>query len=172
MFSRRRTNSFCAFCKSPRRVYRKKHVGLTNVLAALILAAGLTEVLWGDADPRGLVLFSIFTFAAETFVYLRWRAALTCTLCGFDPLLYKTSPARASLRVREFYDRAESDPQFWLSKSPLVDLHRRARQDQRRRRQVEGVRERARSNAGPGPTAVVASSDHENTRHHSDLQRA
>lgn len=172
IFSRSRFKSFCAFCKSPRRLYRKKHVGLTNVVGALVFAAGLTELVWSDADPRGLVIFSLLVFGAEVFVYLRWRAALSCTLCGFDPLLYKTSPARASLRVREFYVRAGDDPRFWLSKSPLVEVHRKQREGERRRREVEGVRARARSNAGPTETGVVASTGHENTRHNSDLQRA
>ena len=173
LFSRARRTSFCAFCKSPRRLYRKKHVGLTNVVAALLTSAGLSLVLWNEPDPRALGFFSAYVIIAEIFVYLRWRAALTCRMCGFDPLVYKRSPAAASKGVRDFFDRMGEDPQMMLSKSPLVEVHRRRRESDRRKREIEGVRERGRrSSAGRSTAAVVDPKKNENTGHHSDVQRA
>ena len=173
LFSGARRTSYCAFCKSPRRLYRRKHVGLTNVLTALIGAGAMCELFYGGPDPVGLGYFSFFVISAEMFVYLRWRAALTCRMCGFDPLVYRRDPRAASAQVREFFDRMGDDPKFMLSKSPLVDVHRRARERDRQRRDIEGVRARALvKNGGTAAPAVVNPVANENTGHHSDVQRA
>ena len=173
LFSRARHTSFCAFCKSPRRLYRRKHVGPTNVVSAIVIAAGLSMALWNEPDPRGLLFFSTYVIVAEVFIYLRWRAALTCRMCGFDPLVYKRSPAAASLAVREFFDRMGEDPQLMMSKSPLVEVHRRRREAERKRREIDGVRERAlKTSAGRPPGVVVGSKPNEKAGHHSDVQRA
>ena len=146
---------------------------MTNVLASLVTAAGFSLLLYGEPDPRALMYFSVFVITAEMFVYLRWRAALTCRMCGFDPLVYQRSPATANRQVRDFFDRMGEDPQLMLSKSPLVDLHRRQREGLRKKREIEGVRARARAmTAGPAGTAVIDVEKNENSRHHSDLQRA
>jgi hypothetical protein len=128
IFSRLHESCFCAFCKAERRVYSKKHIGLTNVLAAMLLSSGITFVFWGELDPRGLMLFCLTMVGSEVFIFFRWRSSLVCRLCGFDPVIYKRSPERAAARVREFYEKASQNPNFQLSRSPLVERQKQQRQ--------------------------------------------
>ena len=135
-FSRLRGRKFCAFCRSPREMYVKKHADLTNVLGLAALSATITYGWWGEPDPRGLFIFCLGLAFAETCVYLRWRASMVCRLCGFDPLLYKKSPAAASEAVGRFYRERRRDPGFLLSRSPLLEVHRRALEADRRGRDL------------------------------------
>lgn len=135
LISRLRDYRYCAFCKSRRHVYLKKHIDLTNVVAAVLLSAAVTQAYWGQVDPRGLVLFCVVVGISEVMVYLRWRLAVVCKMCGFDPVVYKRSPSQAALRVREFFTQQVDNPRFQLSKSPLLDLHRRQRLQQRKRKE-------------------------------------
>ncbi len=147
LFSRLFEHRYCAFCKSPRRVYGKKHVDLTNVLATAALSGLVSVAVYGRLDPRAIVIFCLVTVLGETFVYFRWRLALVCRLCGFDPVMYKRSPAAAAKRVREFFEQQIADPKFQLSKSPLLELHRR-HQIRRRKNHERGLaleRKRSRS---------------------------
>ncbi|MGE4133953.1 MAG: hypothetical protein AB7F86_20115 [Bdellovibrionales bacterium] len=125
IFSRLHTKSYCAFCRSPRRVYAKKHVDLTNVLGAAMLSAGLAVALFGEFNPRSLLFFCLVVGLSELFVYLRWRLAIVCKLCGFDPVLYKRSPDAAAKRVRAFFEEQIQNPAFHLSKSPLLAIYRK-----------------------------------------------
>ena len=125
LFSRPRERCFCAFCRSPRWVYRKRHISLTNVLGASLLATMLSVGIWGQPDPRALMFLCLIAGFSELFIYLRWRVALVCRLCGFDPIVYKSSPERAAQRVREFFHERKEDPTFHLSRSPLLDVQKR-----------------------------------------------
>jgi hypothetical protein len=139
IISRLRDQRYCAFCRTPRQVYLKKHVDTTNVLASVVFAMAVTYALFGEPDPRGLIIFCLAILASEVFVYIRWRSFVSCKLCGFDPVLYKRSPALASARVREFFMEQAKNPSFLLSKSPLVALHRRQVELERRKRKYEGI---------------------------------
>lgn len=136
IFSRLHTRCFCAFCKTDRRIYSKKHVNLTNVVAAILLSGAITQAYWGELDPRGLVLFCLTLVGSEIFIYLRWRNSLICNLCGFDPVIYKRSPEEASERVRAFYKQSLEDPNFLLSRSPLVERQRQGRVRERQNNEM------------------------------------
>ncbi|MBX3022386.1 MAG: hypothetical protein KF799_12000 [Bdellovibrionales bacterium] len=163
IISRLRDERFCAFCRSPRRLYVKKHVDLTNVLGVLLVTGALTHVLWGGPDPRGVVLFMTFIVTGEVFIYLRWRASIVCRMCGFDPLIYKKSPERAAKAVNQFFKEQAENPAFWMSKSPLLEVHRRLKEDEKRREDVAAVRKhvaakKANALASKGGTAPIARS--------------
>ena len=132
LISRLRGSCFCAFCKSPRKVYVKKHVDLTNVVGASLLSMAVGQAYWGAPDPRALVLFCVTIVLSEIMIYLRWRASLVCTLCGFDPLIYKRSPQKASDLVKKFYQERAQHPSFWLSRSPLLERQRMQRIKERK----------------------------------------
>lgn len=139
-FSRPRERCYCAFCKSERQIYVKKHISLTNVVECLLLAVSIAYVYFGEPDPRLVVLFGIFILAGETFVYLRWRNAVICKLCGFDPILYKRSPELAAGKVREFFESRMNKPEFLLSRTPLHELRRRiSRSESTGRRDLDVV---------------------------------
>jgi hypothetical protein len=127
-----RGRRFCAFCKSPRKIYIKKHIDATNVVLTLALAIGLSYVFFGGLDPRVVVLWPTIIIGAEVFIYLRWRSSLTCTLCGFDPVAYKRSPAEASLKVGQFFNSKTKSADFMLSRSPLLAVHKEQQDNQRK----------------------------------------
>ncbi len=133
LFSRLKDPCFCAFCRSPRKVIGKKHIGPTNVLGAIMLSTGISFVLWSEPDPRALMILTLFLMICEFFVYWRWRANLVCRFCGFDPIVYKRSPAEAAQMVRQFFDTRVGTPEFQMSRSPLVDLYRRMQESDKQK---------------------------------------
>lgn len=133
LISRRREKRFCAFCKSPRRVYLKKHVDLTNVLGGGLFAGLVTMAFWSELDPRGLVIFALLMATSELLIHLRWRTTIVCRKCGFDPMLYKRSPERAALKVREFFNAQMENPSFQLSSSPLLELYKKQKAIERKK---------------------------------------
>ena len=143
IFSRLRDQRYCAFCKTLRRIYKKKHVDVTNVACAVAFAVTVTYALWNEAEPRGLVIFCLFIVGAEIFVYARWRMTLKCRMCGFDPLLYKKSPALAAARVKEFFKEQVENPQFMLTKSPLLTLQKRVRDQEKKAQAIEHMNQRS-----------------------------
>lgn len=145
LFSRLKDHGYCAFCRSPRKVYSKKHIDLTNVVAAALFAGTVTMALWGQLDPQGLMLFIALVGGGEMMVYLRWRTSIVCRMCGFDPVVYKRSPAEASRKVRDFFERQIENPRFHLSRSPLLELQRKRRAMERKRHEMQShlVRSRA-----------------------------
>jgi hypothetical protein len=136
-FSRLREQCFCAFCKTKHHVYVKKHVSSTNVALAGAFALTVTYAAYGEPEPLGIMIFSLFVIASEIFVYMRWRLSVVCSMCGFDPIIYKKSPARASLKVGEFFKEQVENPEFWLSKSPLLDLQKRIRLQEKKRIEMQ-----------------------------------
>ena len=124
-------HGYCAFCKAERKYLNKKHLSFLDILMTLFGSMVFGSLLWRPFDPRTLVLFSLFIGAGEVFVYLRWRVGVVCRYCGFDPVLYKTSPSRARDKVKEFYETQMNNPKFMFSRSPLLDI-RRARLEQER----------------------------------------
>lgn len=139
LISRLRGRCFCAFCKAERKIYLKKHVDLTNVGGAVLLAMTAGQVIWGAPDPRALVLFCIAIVSGEVFVYLRWRASLVCNLCGFDPIIYKRSPEKAAQAVRAFFDERSENPNFWLSRSPLLERQKQKRAQERKEAELKMI---------------------------------
>lgn len=159
LISRLRDRRFCAFCKTERRVYCKRHIDMTNVLGSALLSGAVSMAFFGQTDPRGIVLFCLLCVLGEMFVFMRWRVNIVCKMCGFDPVLYKRSPPRAAARVREFFQEQVKNPKFQLSNSPLLDLHRRMKVAERKtlERTLAFERKRAglRSPVVPGKGAVV-----------------
>lgn len=172
IISRLRDQRYCAFCRSPRRLYVKKHVDMTNVLALIFLAVAVTAGVWGGPDPRGLLLFCVFVGIGEIFIYLRWRASLICRMCGFDPIVYKKSPSEAAKRVNTFFREQAENPGFWLTNSPLLDVHRRLREQERKRLEIQAVsRKSPRSSASSATGLMVNPKADEKSSGHSHLQR-
>lgn len=113
---RRHENCFCAFCRTPRRIARKKHINFANVLAAVPVAILLMWAFWRDADPRVMVVYVVLLAFAETFVQMRWRLSVACTSCGFDPVVYLKDPALAVSKVKRRLDQRKQDPAMLLAR--------------------------------------------------------
>ncbi|NQZ01225.1 MAG: hypothetical protein HRT45_11220 [Bdellovibrionales bacterium] len=113
-------NSFCAYCKTPRKVYLKRHITATNVWLSFLVSLLFMFVVWEQFDPRMLFVFVVALSCAEVFVQVRWRMGLRCQHCGFDPVVYMKSPKRAAQLVRDQFDRRSQNLEFLFTDSPLL----------------------------------------------------
>lgn len=111
---------FCAFCRSPHRTYYKKGIGPLHVFLSLVLTVSYMWGYWGTWNAQAIPLFLITLFLGEVLLHFRWRLALICRQCGFDPLIYQKSPSRAAQKVRLFLERRKMDPRFLLA--PAIHL--------------------------------------------------
>lgn len=112
----KRHNCFCAFCKSPRRIYRKKNISLVNILGSALAAAVVMFAIWQQYDPRVMIAFVICLAVSEVFVKIRWRLSVVCRQCGFDPVLYLKKPELAAEKVKIQLDLRKQDPKYLLAK--------------------------------------------------------
>ena len=113
---------YCAFCKSPRTVYLKRHVGVIDVFLSLAAGTLLSFIIWQEIDPRLLAFFAIGLGLAELFISVRWRMTIACGRCGFDPVLYKKKPELAAARVKDHYKRRLEDPLMAFSPPPKLPV--------------------------------------------------
>ena len=111
-----RQNCYCAFCKTPRRVYMKKRISFLNVLASAMATIVIMMALWQGYDPRAIIAFVVCLGLSAVFVRIRWRLSIVCKVCGFDPLTYKLKPEVAAQRVRERLDVRKNDPKYLLAR--------------------------------------------------------
>lgn len=111
-----RANCYCAFCKSPRRIYKKKNISLMNFLASAMTAIVIMLGLWQQFDPRVVIVFIVCLAISEVFVQIRWRLSVACRQCGFDPVLYVRDQEGAAAKVKAHLDRRKEQPQYLLSR--------------------------------------------------------
>jgi hypothetical protein len=93
-------------------------------------------------------------------------------MCGFDPIVYKKSPAAAAKLVNAFFREQSENPRFWLSNSPLLELHRQLREQERKRREFEALTKSLyRSSASSTAGLMVNPKANEKSSGDSHLQR-
>ncbi len=112
----------CAFCKNERKVYRKKHISFGSVVAMVFVASLFSYVFYQNVHPFPFVLGLAALSIAEISTQLRWRMALRCSHCGFDPLLYLRDPSKAALKVKDFVEERQRAPDSLLRPHPLRHL--------------------------------------------------
>lgn len=115
-FFQKRVACFCAFCKSERKIYRKRRSDLTNIAWSGFGALAMMFALFHGFDPMVFLFFVSFLIAAEIFVQLRWRTSVVCRHCGFDPVLYVKNPNIAAQKVKIRLDERKNDPASLLSR--------------------------------------------------------
>ncbi len=115
----RRKSCFCAFCKTPRKVYADKHLTYVQVLSLVLMGIILTFGIYQSLDPRGLYLIAGILMVAEVFMQIRWRASMICRNCGFDPVIYVRSPEAAGLKIKAFLETRSDSPNHLL-RPPVV----------------------------------------------------
>ena len=118
IFHEKRISCYCAFCKSPRRVYVKKRINLFNIAGAGLGSAAIMLAIWQEFDPRVLFVFVVLLAIAEIFVQIRWRLNMVCQHCGFDPVLYLKDHERAAQKVKLHLEQRRNDP-ISIFRSPL-----------------------------------------------------
>ncbi|MFN8791501.1 MAG: hypothetical protein ACK5Y2_08630 [Bdellovibrionales bacterium] len=105
---------YCAFCKTPRRVYFEKSLRLRHFFWSFMMSLACSFLIWGEYDPKSLLFCVVGLMTAEVFTKIRWRIHLTCRACGFDPVLYVKNPDAAATRVKEFLKKRQEDPDYLL----------------------------------------------------------
>lgn len=120
----KRIEAFCAFCKTKRKIYRKRRVGFMDLLASALAAVVVMGFIFQEFDPRVFLIFVGFLALSETFIQMRWRMNIVCPHCDFDPVLYAKSPEKAAEKVTRKLDQRRNDPATLLA-TPLQIPKRR-----------------------------------------------
>lgn len=105
-----RKDCFCAFCKTPRKVYTKRRINFFNILGSAFGSLVLMYAMFQGFDPRVLLVFVVLLAVSEIFVQFRWRVTIVCRHCGFDPVLYIKNPTAAADKVKIRLERRKNDP--------------------------------------------------------------
>ncbi len=87
-----------------------------DVVMATMATGLLMLVFWQGFEPRALMILAFFLGVAETFMIMRWRVAIACPYCGFDPVVYKRNPEQAAAMVQHFMKTRKEDPTALLKK--------------------------------------------------------
>lgn len=109
-------NCFCAFCRTPRRVSIRKRMGVVNVLLSVLTGMLISFIWFQGFDPRAMLFIVLSLMIGEMFVQIRWRLAIVCKTCGFDPVTYVKDPEKAAVKVKNFLDEKKNDPNRLLSR--------------------------------------------------------
>lgn len=92
---------------------------------------------------------------SDIFIYLRWRMTIVCRMCGFDPVLYKQSPEKAKERVKQFFKEQVENPEFWLTKSPLLHVQKRIRENEKRALELQVLANRKKAAPALAPQKTL-----------------
>lgn len=109
-----RKSCYCAFCKIERKVYANKHLRLIDVLALVGFGIVLTFTVFKSLDPRGLAIVGTLLIVGELFSQTKWRTAMICRNCGFDPVVYVRNPEQAGLKIKAFLEKRSESPEHLL----------------------------------------------------------
>lgn len=101
-------------------MYLKGHLSLVDAILCVIAGLVLMFLVYQDFDPRFLIFTALAMVIAEIFIRVRWRVAIACHRCGFDPVLYKRKPALAAAKVKAFLDGRKDDPLALLTPPPKL----------------------------------------------------
>lgn len=100
----------------------QKHVGFFEFSSSIIASVILMLFFFQNFDFRVLVFFGIFLSLFEFFVQMKFRLGMSCSHCGFDPLLYIKSKDKACAQVTAHLESRKNDPNVYLSARPTLDL--------------------------------------------------
>lgn len=103
-------SGFCAFCRSSKVYFKRKRLGILNILGALMGALALNYLFRHQIDPIVFVIFVVNLFVIELAIQIRWRMSLICHECGFDPVIYKRNPELACQMVKTKMNQRKADP--------------------------------------------------------------
>ena len=78
-----------------------------------------TFVVYKSFDPRGLVIVGVLLLMGEIFTQVKWRSAMVCQNCGFDPILYLRDHEAAGLKIKAFLEKRSMSPAHLL-RPPIV----------------------------------------------------
>jgi hypothetical protein len=117
---------FCAFCRTPRRMYKKKHASIFDAIVLFALSFVLMMMIWEDWNPKVLLVWVGFMGISEIVVQMRWRIGLSCPHCGFDPVLYMNDRTSVVRKVKTHMARRSESVNNWVRPLPILQnqVHR------------------------------------------------
>jgi hypothetical protein len=101
-------------------VYTSKHLAIPAIIGLVVLSYVMTYAIWHQPDPRGLVIMASLLMIGETAAQLRWRQAIVCQHCGFDPVVYMKNPELAGQKIKQFIKLRAEKPEYLLK--PALNL--------------------------------------------------
>ena len=107
---------YCAFCKNDRKIYRQKSLGLWGWFTLAFLGISLAGLIFEELNWSLALGIGAVIAVVEVAVHFRWRLALICRECGFDPLVYRRSPHRAATLVKQHLEFRKNSSRFLLSR--------------------------------------------------------
>lgn len=122
-----KTNAYCAFCRTPRRIYNKKRSGFFEFATSAGIAIICSYVFYQSLEPQSVVFFILSLVTAEIFIQTRWRSSILCPVCGFDPVLYVKDPLKAAEKVKKHLGERKKRPESVLTRPlnlPVIDQDR------------------------------------------------
>lgn len=87
-----------------------------NILVSVAGALSIPYLIFHELHVLSFVLFIVFLMLSEMFVQIRWRMAMVCKSCGFDPVLYIKNQALAVAKVKVHLDKRKNDPANLLAR--------------------------------------------------------
>lgn len=118
LLSSEKNHGYCAFCKSPKWMYRHRNIGFMGFATALVSSLIVGVVAFHEFNPMIVGFFVSLIIVVELFVHMRWRLSVICKACGFDPLLYRKSHEMAAQKVKLHLEK-RSQSADWLLAKPL-----------------------------------------------------
>lgn len=115
-FFQNRMAVLCAFCRTPRHVYKKKRIGMAEGGASFVCGLLLMGLIHQGLDARVFIYFVMLLASSELFIQLRWRMALRCPHCGFDPVVYAKKPEEAARLVRIHLEGRKNNADMLLAR--------------------------------------------------------
>ncbi len=113
---------YCAFCKTPRKLFVQKKLNMFNYIQAFCLAGFASFLFWGEIDAKALVIFFIALLGIECAILIVRRLNVPCPHCGFDAYLYSKNKELASSQVKKHLEIRQLDPNVWLGRKPPLQF--------------------------------------------------
>lgn len=150
---------YWAFCRTPRRVFMRKHIHPLHVFWTTTFGLALSFAIFGTWDPRSMLIVAVLIGVSEILVIMRWRLSMTCSHCGFDPLVYMKDPKMMVERVkRRLEERQKDSLSIFRTQLPILEEMRRyperfARPSEVSPSPVAGASENSESAESPSSSA-------------------
>lgn len=123
----------CAFCRNPRRVYRKRRAKAFDYAAMALISVVLMYVVFGGLDPRALIFYAVAMVTVESCIQFRWRLSVTCSHCGFDPVMYVKDQEKAAAKVKAHLERRRDNVDYLLAPPVRLPTRRQSEKQGPRR---------------------------------------
>lgn len=110
MKKQRKTECFCALCRSPRTLRYSRRLTSRHFIQILTLGLGVTAATFSWFTWKGIFALPLIWAIFESTHKSLYRKDLKCPYCGFDPTWYKKDVALARRKVEEFLQQNPDSP--------------------------------------------------------------